>query len=136
MQKRFEKMTVNEKILVALKSANDNLENSMLALSERDKVTFADSIWHSAAEVEYALFLFSMILQDKSTLPKWKSGSDLETETGPVLLETQNLLKDAEKCVANERLLDAYKSAYIARHYLLKLQEDIAKKKHEAFKKK
>jgi hypothetical protein len=47
-----------------------------------------------------------------------------------------NLLNEAERFVVNERLLDAYKSAYIARHYILKVQEDLAKKKREMLKKK
>jgi hypothetical protein len=46
------------------------------------------------------------------------------------------LLNEAERFFVNERLLDAYKSAYAARHYILKAQEDLAKKKREILKKK
>ena len=130
-------MMANEKILKAVKSAAAYLENSMVALSKKDESSFAVSLWHAAAELEYALFLFSVTFQNESDLPKWKPNPELKKiETGQMLIDVQNLLKDAEKFIVNEKLPDAYKSAYIARHCILKVQEDLAKKKREALKKK
>jgi len=130
-------MKINEKISKALKSATTHLENSMLALNKKDENSFADSLWHVAAELEYALFLFSITFPNESNLSSWKRNPELKKiETDSMLAEVKNLLDEAERFVVNERLLDAYKSAYIARHCILKVQEDVAKKKREMLKKK
>jgi hypothetical protein len=130
-------MTANEKILKPLKSTIVYLEKSMQALNKRDENLFDGNLWHAAAELEYALFLFSIMFQNESSLLKWKPNAELKkTESGPTLIEAQNLLNKAEKFMVNEKLLDAYKSASIARHYMLKVHEDLAKKKREALKKK
>ena len=130
-------MAANEKILKALKSAITHLDNSMLTMDKKDDNSVADSVWHTAAELEYALFLFSITVQDEIDKTKWKLNPKLrKVEVGPMLVAVQELLDKAEKCVTNENLLDAYKSAYIARHFILKLQKDFTRKKREALKKK
>jgi len=130
-------MAANEKILKALKSAITHLDNSMLTMDKKDDNSVADSVWHTAAELEYALFLFSITVQDEIDKTKWKLNPKLrKVEVGPMLVAVQDLLDKAEKCVTNENLLDAYKSAYIARHFILKLQKDFTRKKREALKKK
>jgi hypothetical protein len=130
-------MAANEKILKSLKSAAAYLENSIRALDKKDEKLFDGSLWHGAAELEYALFLFSMMFQDESSLSEWKPNPELKkTESAPMLVEAQKLLKNAENLLVNEDLLDAYKSAHVARHYLSKVQEDIAKKKRQELKKK
>jgi hypothetical protein len=130
-------MAVNEKTLKALESAKTYLENSIIALNKKDENSFASSIWHLAAELEYTLFLFSIIFQDESNILEWKPNPELKkVDVDTILAEVQNLLKEAEEHMANEKLQDAYKNAHIARHYILKIQEDIAKKKREALKKK
>jgi hypothetical protein len=130
-------MTINEKASNALKSAANHLENSILALNKKDESSFADSLWHVAAELEYALFLFSIMFPDEGNLWSWKRKLELKKiETGSVLFELKNLLEEAERFFVDKRLLDAYKNAYIARHYALKVQEDLAKKKREMLQKK
>jgi hypothetical protein len=129
-------MATDEKISTALKSAIMYLENSILALDKKDESSFADSIWHVAAELEYALFLFSIKFPDESDLLKWKPNPELKKiETSSILTELRNLLNETERLFISERWLDAYKSAYIARHYLLKVQEDLNKKRREILKK-
>jgi len=109
----------------------------MLAVDKKDDDLLTDSVWHAAAELEYALFLFSMTVQNEIDKSKWKLNPKLKkVEVGPTLVTVQDLLNEAEKCTENEKLLDAYKSAYIARNYMLKVQKDFAKKKREALKKK
>lgn len=130
-------MAANKKMLKALKSAITCLDNSMLAMDKKDESSLADSIWHVAAELEYVLFLFSITVKDEVDKSKWKLNPRLKKiELGPTLVTAQDLLNEAEKCIQNEKLLDAYKSAYIARHYILKVQKEFAKKKREALKKK
>jgi len=130
-------MTANRKMLKALKSAIAYLDSSIVAMDKKDDNLLADSVWHAAAELEYALFLFSMTAQNEIDKSKWKLNPKLkQVEVGPTLVTVQDLLNEAEKCTENEKLLDAYKSAYIARNYMLKVQTDFAKKKRDALKKK
>jgi len=130
-------MATNKKILKALKSAITYVDNSMPAMDKKDENSLADSIWHVAAELEYVLFLFSITVKDKVDKSRWKLNPKLKkVELGPTLVTVQDLLNEAEKCTKNEKLLDAYKSAYIARHYILKVQKEFARKKREALKKK
>ena len=129
-------MAVNEKISRGLKSAITYLENSVLALNKEDEKAFADSLWHVAAELEYTLFLFSMLFQNEIDQSRWKPNVKLQVETGSTLMDVQNLLNESGKSVANEKLLDAYKSAYAARHYVLKVQEDLARQKRKMLKRK
>lgn len=136
MQKRVEKMTIDEKILNALKSATKYFEDSVLAFNKGDENLLADSIWHGMAELEYVLFLFSITLPTESNF-KWKPNPELKKmETVPVLFEAKKLLNEAEGYIVNEKLQDAYKSVYVARHYMLTVQESLAKKKREALKRK
>ena len=130
-------MAANKKISEALKSAITYLDNSIPAMDKKDENSLADSIWHVAAELEYVLFLFSITVKDEIDKSKWKLNPKLKkVELGPTLVTVQDLLNEAEKCMKNEKLLDAYKSAYIARHYILKVQKEFARKKREALKKK
>ncbi|MCL6578606.1 MAG: hypothetical protein K6T73_04370 [Candidatus Bathyarchaeota archaeon] len=130
-------MAANDKISKALKAAMTYLGNSVSAWKKKEENLFADNLWHAAAELEYVLFLFSLMFQNEDETAKWKPNPDLKKmETGTLLTEAQRLLKDAEKHMTDKKLLGSYKSAYVARHYLLKAQEDLAKKKREALKKK
>jgi len=130
-------MTIDEKISNALKSATTHLEYSIMALNRKDDNSFADSLWHTAAELEYMLFLLSIKFSNESDLSRWKPNPELKKiETDSMLLNARDLLNEAKRYVADEKLMDTYKNAYIARHYVLKVQEDLAKKKREMLKKK
>jgi hypothetical protein len=115
-------MTIDEKILRALKSAITYLENSRIALDKKDGDMLTDSIWHVAAELEYALFLFSIKMQNEIKAPKPKSDlGSKKADVNSVLVDLKNLLNEAEKFFLSGRLEDAYKSAYVARHYVFKI---------------
>jgi hypothetical protein len=130
-------MAANEKILKALKSAITYLDNSMLAVGKKDENPLEYSVWRVAAELEYALFLFSITVQDEIDTSKWKLNPKLKkVEVGPTLVTVQDLLNEAEESMKDEKLIDAYRNASIARHYILKIQKDFTKKKREALKKK
>ena len=130
-------MTASEKISNSIESARTHVESLMQALNRKDESSFDNSLWHLGAELEYALFLFLLKFQGQSgnSQSKWKPNPEFKrAETGPMLVEAQNLLNEAKKCMTNGELFEAYKSAYAARHYVLKVQEDLAKKKREALK--
>lgn len=130
-------MSVNEKISKALKSATTHLENSIMALNKKDENSLMDNVWHLAAALEYALFMFSIIFQDESDKPEWKPNPKVKkVEVDSALATAQDLLKEADKHVADKNLREAYQKAYVARHYVLKVQGDFAKRKREAAKSK
>lgn len=129
-----ELIMINEKVLRALRKAANYLEKSMLDFNQKDEASFADNLWHVAAELEYALFMFSITFQNEKSL-SWKPNPE-KTDVKSVLEEVQSLLSEAEKFVADGKLLESYRSTYIARHCIRKVQEDIAKKKRERLKKK
>jgi hypothetical protein len=120
-------MTVNEKVLRALRTAANYLEKSVLAFNQNDEATFTGNLWHVAAELEYALFMFSIISQNEKS-PSWKPNPE-KTDIKSALEEAQTLLSEAEKFAVSGRLLESYKNAYVARYYIRKVQEDLAKKK-------
>lgn len=130
-------MAIEEKMLRSLESAVTYLENSALALDKEDEDLLADNIWHAAAELEYALFLLSITTQNENGVTELRSnrgskGADVDS----ALVDVKNLLKEAEEFVLNGRLQDAYGSAYAARHRVLKIKDDLAKKRREMLKKK
>lgn len=130
-------MSITEKISKSLQTATVHLKNLTNALGKGDENSFADGIWHLAAELEYALFLFSITIQSESESAKWKPNPEVKNmETESMLANVQSLLGDAEKFLIEGNLHEAYRSAYVARHYTLKIQEDLAKKKREALKRK
>jgi hypothetical protein len=127
-------MATNEKVLGALRTAANYLEKSMLALNQDNEASFADNLWHVAAELEYALFIFSIVLQNEHN-PSFKSSHE-KVNVKSILEEAQCLLSEAENFAVNGRLLESYKNVYVARNYIRKVQENLAKKKREKIKQK
>lgn len=121
-------MAVKEKTLKALESATRCLEGSISALGKDDKA-FTDSFWHVAAELEYALFLFSMMFKDGFDTSKWKPNPEAKKlEANEMLKAVRELLGESKKALIKEELIDAYKCAYTARHYVFRIQDDFTRK--------
>jgi hypothetical protein len=130
-------MSVSEKISKSIQTVMAHFGNLTEALSKGDENFLANSLWHLAAELEYMLFLFSIAISGESESAKWKPNPEVKSmEIKSILTNVRNLLNDAEKFFAQGNLQEAYRSAYAARHYALKIQENLAKKKREAFKRK
>jgi hypothetical protein len=128
-------MAANEKIFLAIKSAATYLENSIRALAKKDESSLMDNVWHVAAELEYALFLFSIAIEEEADKLKLRSKPRLKkVEVDSALVTVQELLKEVFKHIKEKNLLEAYKEANMARHYMLKVQRDFARKKREALK--
>ncbi len=119
----------HEKMMSAIKSAIENLENSMKALAERDEKTMQNHVWHAAADTEYALFLFSIRHQDESEDSSWKTSFHVkQMEIGPALALAQELLEEAVKNMEADELKEAYKKTWMAQHYLLEAQKIFEKR--------
>ena len=121
-------MNFHNKISKALKKAKKYLESSIR--TKENEESFKKDIWHAAAELEYALFFFSIKFSDEIKRHKWRvnpksKGVDLNL----MLSMAEKFLSSAEKYVHSEDMLEAYKNAYLARNYMLKIQGALAKKK-------
>ena len=63
-------MLRREKIVQSIKLSIAYPEVSISGLNQKDENRVADSLWRSAEELEYALFLFSMNFQGESETSK------------------------------------------------------------------
>jgi len=127
-------MKHQQEIAEAVKSAIDHLEGSMKALVDRDENRVAGSVWRAAADLEYVNFLFS-IMQDESDRRSWKLDlRSKEVEIGPLLVSAQELLREAEGGLGLGELREVYKKTWMARGYLLKVQEVLEKRRKKTEK--
>lgn len=108
-----------KKIVWAITSAIKDFENSMKALVEKDEKAM-DSIWEASAELEYALFLFSLVQKEEVERSSWKLDlPSKQVEVRPILVSAQDLLKEAKICMDIGELGKAHKKTWIARGLLL-----------------
>jgi hypothetical protein len=128
-------MASNDKVLRALESATSYLEKSISALKSGNENSFTEHFWHVAAELEYALFMFSLIFKEEIDKSKWKPNPEMKRDNvNDVLAEVRSLLDNAKKFLASGKVLNAYKSVYVARHCVFAVEENLAKKKRERLK--
>ena len=128
-------MVSNDKILRALESATSYLKKSISALKSGNENSFTEHFWHVAAELEYALFMFSLIFKEEIDKSKWKPNPEMKRDNvNDVLAEVRSLLDNAKKFLASGKVLNAYKSVYVARHRVFAVEENLAKKKRERLK--
>ncbi|MEM3055580.1 MAG: hypothetical protein QXM52_07755, partial [Candidatus Bathyarchaeia archaeon] len=52
-----------------------------------------------------------------------------------MLTMVRELLDESKKALVSNELMGAYRCAYMARHYVFRIQEDFARKKREVSKK-
>jgi hypothetical protein len=128
-------MLAIEKISNALKSALAYLENSARALSETDRTSFIDSLWHVASELEYALFILSLMLQKDGETPKPVLKIQ-KNDSNAVLIEVKKLLDDVQRLVPDREFEEAYDSLYAAKNCILRVYDYAAKDRRETLKKK
>jgi len=123
-------MSLQGKITNALLSAMKHLEDSKKSITENNENKLSNHVWRASAELEYALFLFSILRQNEHQSHPWKA--ELESkqlEAPPVIASTQELLQKAKVSFESGDLLEAHKNTWIARGYLMKVQEVLEKKR-------
>jgi len=124
-------MALETKVTKAILSAMKNLENSTKFIKENNENMLANHVWKASAEVEYALFLFSILRQSEHQSHSWKVDlKSKELEVAPVITCTQELLQKAKTSFETGDLLEAHKKIWMTRWYLLKVQ-NILEKKHK-----
>jgi hypothetical protein len=119
-------MEQQKNISDALTSAISHLENTMKALVNKDENKVMTSVWKSAADLEYANFLFS-IPREKQKNHSWKLDlRSKQLEIGPLLVSAQDLIKEAKNKLDADGF-EAYKKTWMARGYLLKVSDILQK---------
>jgi len=121
-----------EKIVTSLTSAMDHLKDSLQTLTKNyNEKAFANSVWVAAAEIEYVLFLFSIIHQEESSSSSWKheSTSKQVVELQPAFVSAQDLLKRAKDSMEAGDSVKAYEETRMARNLLLRVEELLEKKR-------
>jgi hypothetical protein len=127
-----------DKIESALSAALRHLEDSLNTLSNNGaEKAVSDSLWSASAEIEYAVFLLSLMLGDKAEDAPWKysASSKHSMEFKPALTSALELLKNAKTNIEMGGVEKCYEEAWTARNMLLKAQELLEKKRKEARKK-
>ena len=118
-----------ENIFKAIMSAIAYLEDSMEALVEKDEKKVAHFAWRAASDLEYALFLFSLMHQDETESPSWKlNPKSKQLEIEPLLISAQDLLKEARNRFEANEVHEAHKKTWIARGQLLKFHDLLEKR--------
>jgi len=125
-----------DKIVTALSSALNHLEDSESALSNNDEKAVTDALWSASAETEYAVFLLSLMQGERAESASWKHGSSSKQsiEFKPALTSARELLRNAKEKVEAGNIEKGYEEAWTARNLLLKAQELLEKKRKEAKK--
>ena len=119
-----------EKLTGAIVSARGHLEDSMKVVSKGSDEDVSGIVWRAAADLEYALFLFSIMHQGESGSSSWKLGlRSKDVEVDSVLASTRDLLEEAESKIEAGELREAHQEIWMARGYLLRLQEFFEKKR-------
>ena len=127
-----EELAYSEKIVKALTSC----EAYLAKLIPASKNTCEESdnwMWHAAAELEYALFLFSLKSPDEDVALNWKTGSRDRSDSTAKLVETvQNLVIRSKESTMTGDWLQARRCAYAAADILLRIQREHSRKKRGA----
>lgn len=115
----------------ALESAAVFLEDAMKAVLKKDETKVKELVWKASSELEYALFVLSLMINEDEKLTKTRMKLDVnpnyKNDLGAVLVSAQDLTVEAQKLLDKKHFEEAYGRVKAARNYLLRL--------HEAFEK-
>jgi hypothetical protein len=127
-----DKKMKQEKITESIESATNHLEGSMKALAKKDEKNLVNHVWRAGADLEYALFLFSLIHQNESESSSWKTDAhSKQVEVSSTLSSVQDLLREVKDSMKAGELLDAHKKTWMARGCLLRVHDTFEKKRKE-----
>jgi hypothetical protein len=118
-----------DKVISAITSSISHLDDSAEALAKKKEAKLMTDVWHAAAELEYALFLLSLMHREE-TRHRWKvNPSSKQIEIESLLESTRKLLETAREDIAAKNLPDAHKKIWTARGYLLEIHDAFEKKR-------
>lgn len=113
-----------ENIFNAIMTSMACLEESMMALARKDEKKVKHFTWRAASDLEYALFLFSLMHQDEKEWRSWKlDPKSRQLGIQPLLVSAQHLLEEARDSLEAGKVHEAHKRTWKARGQLLKVHD-------------
>jgi len=118
-------MPYNDKVLKSLDMAL-NYYNSSLSIinTAKDKKVLENHFWHVLSELEYTLFVLSLMFNKEEYEQYLPKQNEMEKNNTPI----SKLLTDAKQSVINNNVFEAYKNVYMARYYATKIYNLLRKK--------
>jgi hypothetical protein len=119
-----------DKIEASLSTALRDIDDSTRTMSSsNDKKVLSDSLWPALAEIEYTVFLFSIIQGEKSENASWKhaSSSKQPVELEHALTSARELIESAKVKIEQDDFEKAYEETWTARNLLLKAHDVLEK---------
>lgn len=114
-------------IRIAIRKSLKELDEAYKIYIRRDNIDVAAlKIWNASLEIEYAMFILRFILKiEKSNAPnKYMS---INPDIKDAIDKSCDLLRTADKFIEKGNLSLALNEIYIARKYLIDLQEKLEK---------
>jgi len=119
-----------EKILSAISSAIGYLENSSKLFSNKEEGETYNLVWRASSDVEYCLFLFSLLHPNEAeSFSLKRESSSKQIEIPSVLTSALNMLEEAKSCIENDDFAKAHRKTWKARVYLFKVQKIFEKQR-------
>ncbi len=112
------------KISKAVTSALAYLEDAINLHVELSEVIML--VWNAASDLEYALFLFSLI-DPETRNSSWRLQQSKQAEIESLLASTRKLLQDASEGLRADNLEEAHRKIWLARGQLLKIHDSYDK---------
>jgi hypothetical protein len=99
------------------------IEKSIEAHAKSDENKVIQLTWKAASDLEYCLFLFSLIDPYDTHNSSWRLPSSKKPEIEVLLASTKNLLGEAAKNLEADDFKEAHKKTWIAKGQLLMLHD-------------
>ena len=118
---------IYEKLISTVNSAAEILENSRDVDIKNEK-QLEKLVWKVSAELEYALFLFSVLHPNKLKAPKKLDAKTKSLDIESTLALVQNLLNEVREALKRKEELEAYQRTWTAREHLFRVKGEIEKR--------
>jgi len=118
-------MSYNDKVLKSLDTALNYYNSSLSVIkTTKDKATLENHFWHILSELEYTLFVLSLMFNKEEYEQHLPKQDEIEKNNIPI----SKLLNNAKQYVMNNDMFEAYKNVYMARYYATKIYNLLKKK--------
>ena len=118
-----------QKLSKAVTSALTYIEESIIAQAKSDQNKVIQLNWKAASDLEYCLFLFSLINPNDTRSSSWKLYLPKQPEIEVLLTSTRDLLIEAIESLDANDLKEAYKKTWLARGQILQIHDFYEKKR-------
>jgi len=116
-----------EKLVSTINSVAEVLEDSKDVDTENEK-QLERLVWKVSAELEYALFLFSVLHSDKLKAPKKVNLKTSPSDAKATLALVQNLINEIKEDLRRKEELEAHRKTWVVREYLFKVKGEMEKR--------